>query len=275
MTARAVQQEHRQYRTAQEVEGVKAPKSTIFAMPHESNLARMPRDDLAEARKQWLSEAKNNPQQYAHREQSDFLSDTNHEGEVFDFHCLRHTCGAWLALAGAHPKGVQQVMRHQSITLTMDTYGHLFPGQEADAVGRLRSMLSQATDSLPPEAVRATGTDDLSIVDAEGAQRTSRETRRTAATDCDAPSEGNTREESPKPMRTEDLGDDMRDSAIDCPSSGGGTRNTHHFPGKNESVASLQTITRPSEAARCGEFLWLSRTVASAPHVACPRRCGR
>ncbi len=33
---------------------------------------------------------------------------------------------------------VQQVMRHQSITLTMDTYGHLFPGQEADAVDRMR-----------------------------------------------------------------------------------------------------------------------------------------
>jgi hypothetical protein len=31
-------------------------------------------------------------------------------------------------------------MRHSSITLTMDTYGHLFPGQEADAVAKLPSM---------------------------------------------------------------------------------------------------------------------------------------
>ena len=43
-------------------------------------------------------------------------------------------------MTGAYPKVVQQVMRHQSITLTMDTYGHLFPGQETDAVGRLRQM---------------------------------------------------------------------------------------------------------------------------------------
>ncbi len=30
---------------------------------------------------------------------------------------IRYTCGSWLAMTGAHPK----VMRHQSITLTMDT----------------------------------------------------------------------------------------------------------------------------------------------------------
>ena len=110
----------------------KAPKAPVFSLPHESNLARMLRDDLAEARKQWLAEVTDDPQEYAQRQQSDFLTDTNHEGEVIDFHSLRHTCGAWLAMTGVYPKVVQQVMRHQSITLTMDTYGHLFPGQEAD-----------------------------------------------------------------------------------------------------------------------------------------------
>ena len=136
----------------------KAPKAPVFKLPHETNLARMLRDDLAEARKQWLSEAKDDPQEYAQRQQSDFLTDTNHEGEMIDFHSLRHTCGAWLAMTGAHPKVVQQVMRHQSITLTMDTYGHLFPGQEADAVGRMRQMLVDHQSA--PEALRATGTDD-------------------------------------------------------------------------------------------------------------------
>ena len=56
------------------------------------------------------------------------------EGGVLEFHCLRHACGAWLALAGAHPKAVQSIMRHSTITLTMDTYGHLFPGQDAETV---------------------------------------------------------------------------------------------------------------------------------------------
>ncbi len=68
-------------------------------------------------------------------------------------------------MTGAHPKVVQTGMRHSSITLTMDTYGHLFPGQEADAVGRMREMLV-----APPEAMRATGTDGAAANASRGAQ---------------------------------------------------------------------------------------------------------
>ena len=77
----------------------KAPKTPIFNLPHETNLARMLRDDLAAAREKWIREAKHDPQESAQRQQSDFLADTNHEGEITDFHCFRHTCGAWLAMA--------------------------------------------------------------------------------------------------------------------------------------------------------------------------------
>jgi hypothetical protein len=55
---------------------------------------------------------------------------------------------------GAHPKAVQSVMRHSTIVLTMDTYGHLFPGQDAATVARLPNMLA-----AEPKALRATGTD--------------------------------------------------------------------------------------------------------------------
>ena len=136
----------------------KAPKASIFNMPHEANVARMIRVDMAEARKAWEKEALGDPDEYSRRGESDFLSDLNHEGEVFDFHSLRHTCGAWLAMTGAHPKVVQTVMRHGNITLTMDTYGHLFPGQEADAIVQMRKLLF----CNGPDAMRATGTDDLS-----------------------------------------------------------------------------------------------------------------
>ena len=94
-------------------------------------------------------------QERLRRDQSDFLNPKSHEGEVLDFHALRHTCGAWLAMAGEHPKVIQSVMRHSVITLTMDTYGHLFPGQEADAVGKMRGIMGPALETL-----RATGTDD-------------------------------------------------------------------------------------------------------------------
>ena len=115
----------------------------------------MLRADLADARRAWLRGARHDPEEYARREQSDFLCPVNHEGESLDFHSLRHTCGAWLAMGGAHPKAVQAVMRHSTITLTMDTYGHLFPGQEAETVARLPEMLAKE-----PEARGATGTED-------------------------------------------------------------------------------------------------------------------
>ena len=89
---------------------------------------------------------------FCDRTQSDFLAIKNHEGEHLDFHSLRHTCGAWLAMAGAHPKAVQSVMRHSAITLTMDTYGHLFPGQDAATVAMFPTMVK-------PSPLMVTGTE--------------------------------------------------------------------------------------------------------------------
>jgi len=57
-------------------------------------------------------------------------------------------------MTGAHPKVVQTIMRHSTITLTMDTYGHLFPGQEAEAIARFPDMLGKG-----PRQLRATETD--------------------------------------------------------------------------------------------------------------------
>jgi len=94
----------------------------------------MLRKDMEEARTQWLESAKNNPDEYERRIKSDFLFSVDHAAGRLDFHALRHTTGAWLAVAGVHPGVIQKVMRHSTITLTMDTYGHLFPGAEADAV---------------------------------------------------------------------------------------------------------------------------------------------
>jgi hypothetical protein len=74
-------------------------------------------------------------EEYARRMQSDFLAAESHDGEVIDFHALRHTCGAWAAMGGAHPKAVQALMRHSVITLTMDTYGHLFGNAILSMVG--------------------------------------------------------------------------------------------------------------------------------------------
>ncbi|MCO8123983.1 tyrosine-type recombinase/integrase [Stieleria sp. TO1_6] len=71
------------------------------------------------------------------REIRDFLVAVDHEGHRLDFHALRHTCGAWLATQGENPKTIQTIMRHSSITLTIDTYGHLFPASKSDAIHRM------------------------------------------------------------------------------------------------------------------------------------------
>lgn len=103
-------------------------------------MADMVRGVLAQARRNWIDAAKHDPDEQWRRAESDFLAAVNHERESLDFHSLRDSCGAWLAMTRARPKAVQAVMRHSSITLTMDTYGHLFPGQEVETVARFPAM---------------------------------------------------------------------------------------------------------------------------------------
>ncbi len=46
-------------------------------------------------------------------------------GQVFDFHALRHQFISNLALAGVHPKAAQALARHSTITLTLNRYTHV------------------------------------------------------------------------------------------------------------------------------------------------------
>ncbi|MCA9367984.1 tyrosine-type recombinase/integrase [Candidatus Kaiserbacteria bacterium] len=63
------------------------------------------------------------------------------QGQTVDFHSLRHTCGAWLALRNVNPKVIQAVMRHSSISLTLDTYGHLMPSAHEDAIKHFSELM--------------------------------------------------------------------------------------------------------------------------------------
>lgn len=56
------------------------------------------------------------------------------------FHDLRHTAVAILIEDGAHPKLIQARMGHSSITMTMDTYGHLFPTADAELAAGLEKF---------------------------------------------------------------------------------------------------------------------------------------
>jgi len=55
-------------------------------------------------------------------------------------HDLRHTAVALAVAAGYHPKAVQELAGHASITMTLDRYGHLFDTLQDAGVERLDEM---------------------------------------------------------------------------------------------------------------------------------------
>ena len=52
----------------------------------------------------------------------------------YSLHALRHAAAALWIEQGVAPKRIQSWMGHSSITMTYDTYGYLFPADEADTV---------------------------------------------------------------------------------------------------------------------------------------------
>ena len=59
-------------------------------------------------------------------------------------HECRHTYAAYMIAAGVNAKSLSTYMGHSSITITLDRYGHLLPGNEGHAAGLLESWLDQA-----------------------------------------------------------------------------------------------------------------------------------
>jgi integrase len=56
------------------------------------------------------------------------------------FHDLRHTCATLLLGKGVHPKIVQEMLGHATITQTMDTYGHVLPNMQEKAVAAMEDI---------------------------------------------------------------------------------------------------------------------------------------
>lgn len=52
------------------------------------------------------------------------------------FHDLRHTCATLLLSRGVHPKFVQELLGHATITITLDTYSHVIPSM-GDATAKV------------------------------------------------------------------------------------------------------------------------------------------
>jgi integrase len=58
-------------------------------------------------------------------------------------HEARHTYASLLIASGVNLKAVSTYMGHASITITLDRYGHLFPGNEAEAAKLLDAYIAR------------------------------------------------------------------------------------------------------------------------------------
>lgn len=59
-------------------------------------------------------------------------------------HDLRHTAATLLLGQGVHPKVVQELLGHSTITLTLDTYSHVTPTMQAQAATQMDAVLEAA-----------------------------------------------------------------------------------------------------------------------------------
>lgn len=67
--------------------------------------------------------------------------------EPIGLHECRHTCASYFIAAGINAKTLSTFLGHASITTTLDRYGHLFPGSEAEAANLLDAYLARADTS--------------------------------------------------------------------------------------------------------------------------------
>jgi integrase len=61
-------------------------------------------------------------------------------------HDLRHSHATHLLAAGVHPKIAQERLGHSSVGITLDTYSHVLPGMQEDAVAKVDAALQAALD---------------------------------------------------------------------------------------------------------------------------------
>jgi len=81
------------------------------------------------------------------------------ELEPITLHEARHTFASLMIAAGVNAKALSAYMGHASITITLDRYGHLMPGNEEEAAALLDAYL----DRERTRSARGAGTLDDAV----------------------------------------------------------------------------------------------------------------
>lgn len=106
----------------------------LFRLPH--NTSRMLQRDLAWARDAWI-DAASGADERARRSGSDFLAYRNASGEVADFHAFRACFISRVVASGASIKVAQELARHSTPVLTLNTYAKV---QLSDVLGSVPAV---------------------------------------------------------------------------------------------------------------------------------------
>jgi integrase len=79
----------------------------------------------------------------------------------FSFHALRHTFASLLLQAGISPAYVQRQLGHSSIAITVDTYGHWIPSENADWINAADSKPTPAKNANQAQTREYAGAENL------------------------------------------------------------------------------------------------------------------
>ena len=58
------------------------------------------------------------------------------------FHDLRHSCATLLLVQGVHPRFIMELLGHSTITLTMNTYGHIIESMKRETAKQMDTILN-------------------------------------------------------------------------------------------------------------------------------------
>ncbi len=83
------------------------------------------------------------------------------------FHDLRHTFASPLTAEGAHAKVIMDRLGHSSITVTLNTFGHLLPSLDGELTDRLdatwrRARAGRVVPAPDPEPTHMLSRDPMS-----------------------------------------------------------------------------------------------------------------
>ena len=73
--------------------------------------------------------------------------------EPIGLHEARHSFASLMIAAGVNAKALSTYMGHSSITITLDRYGHLMPGNKTEAAALLDAYLAQQPQTSNREEV--------------------------------------------------------------------------------------------------------------------------